>query len=186
MDKTQDKEKSPHKHEARIVSMPDSLEHRLIKPSSENNAETIQNNLNAIKTRYTDFDLHQFIEGAKGAYDMILESFNHNLPEDIKDYLGTNIYEEYKKLFTNYQDKNYTYNIIVTRIEKASVISATTTEAKASIQVEFHAQNISFLKDADDAIIDGNQDTVKAVTDIWTFERSYSATDAKWIVTDIS
>ncbi|MFT6083960.1 MAG: putative lipid-binding transport protein (Tim44 family) [Alphaproteobacteria bacterium] len=171
---------------ADVIAMPHNSEHRFIKANADINRDDIIKTFNNIKMRYPDFDLNRFVDGAKGAYDMILDSFNRGLPEDIKDYMSDDIYQGYRKLLDDYTDKNYTYQTIVTRIEQAMVVSANTDEVSAKITVEFQAHNISSLKDEDGAIIQGDPDAVVAVTDIWVFERQYSTNNPSWLVTAIS
>jgi predicted lipid-binding transport protein (Tim44 family) len=167
------------------VQMPKNFEHRFIKSINDTDVHQIIDSLNKIKIKYAEFDLNKFIDGAKGAYDMILESFNNNLPENIKNYLSDEIYKGYRSLLDDYANKNYRYQTIVTRIEQAMVISAETNEVSAKITVEFQSHNISSLTNNEGVIIQGNPDTVVAVTDIWVFERNYSSNNASWIVTAI-
>jgi predicted lipid-binding transport protein (Tim44 family) len=169
-----------------MIKLPDDYEHRFIKASTDVNRDEIIDTLNKIKARYSGFDLNQFIDGAKGAYDMILESFNRGLPEDIKTYISDDIYNNYRQLLDNYKEKNYQYETIVTRIDKAVITSVQTNEVSARISVELSAYNISVLKDETGKIIQGDPDNVVAVTDIWTFERDYSTHNPAWRVVAVS
>ncbi len=165
-----------------MIKIPDDYEHRFIKASPDIDRDSILETLNQIKIRYTEFDLNKFIEGAKGAYDMILESFNRDLPEDIKVFINNDIYNNYRKLLDEYKEKNYKYETVVTRIDKAVITSVETNEVYARISVEFDAYNISVLKDNTGTIIQGDPDNVIAVHDIWTFERHYNTNTPAWIV----
>lgn len=169
-----------------IVPLPDDNNHKFIKESADVNRDDILDTLHKIKVRYSAFDLNQFIDGAKGAYDMILESFNTGLPDTIKAYISSDIYDNYRKLLDGYQEKNYHYETIVTRIDKAVITLAQTNEVSARISVELSAYNISVLKDAAGNIIQGDPDNVVAVTDVWTFERHYSTNNPAWIVVAVS
>jgi predicted lipid-binding transport protein (Tim44 family) len=170
---------------ADIVQMPKNFEHRFIKVSLEANFDTVIDSLNKIKLKYPEFDLNKFIEGSKKAYDMILESFNNNLPEDIKNYLNDDIYAGYRHLLDDYANKNYHYQTIVTRIEQAMVTSVETNDISAKITVEFKSHNISSLTDNEGNVIQGDPNNVVAVTDIWVFERYYSSNNSSWIVVSI-
>ena len=168
-----------------ITKASDDYEHRFIKVSPDINRDDIIQTLNKIKIRYDNFDLNKFIEGAKGAYDMILESFNKNLPEEIKIYMSEDIYHNYRHLLDSYAEKNYKFETVVTRIDKAVITSVQTNEVSARITVELSAYNISCLKDETGTIIQGDPDNVMPVIDIWVFERHYSADNSAWTVVAI-
>ena len=156
-----------------------------IKESNEEEKSSILNTLKEIKSRYPAFEIKKFIEGSKGAYDMILESFNKDLPENIKNFVSNDIYNSYRKLLDSYKEKKFTYETIVTRIDNIMILSAETDYISAKIKVELTAHNISVLKDEAGKVIQGDPDNVIAVTDIWVFEREYSSQSPIWIVTKV-
>jgi predicted lipid-binding transport protein (Tim44 family) len=169
-----------------ITKSSEDYEHRFIKVSPDINRDDIIQMLKKIKARYHNFDLNKFIEGAKGAYDMILESFNKNLPEEIKIYMSDDIYNNYRQLLDGYAEKNYKFETVVTRIEKAVITSVQTNEVSARITVELSAYNISCLKDETGNIIQGDPDNVTPVVDIWVFERLYTAHNSAWTVVAVA
>ena len=156
-----------------------------IKESNEEEKSSILNTLKEIKSRYPAFEIKKFIEGSKGAYDMILESFNKDLPENIKNFVSNDIYNSYRKLLDSYKEKKFTYETIVTRIDNIMILSAETDYISAKIKVELTAHNISVLKDESGKVIQGDPDNVIAVTDIWVFEREYNSQSPIWIVTKV-
>lgn len=160
-------------------------QHKFIKTASETKRDEIIQTLNKIKIRYDSFDLHKFLDGAKGAYDMILDSFNKDLPISVKNYMSEEIYNNYRKLLDDYVQKNYHFETVVTKIDKVLIVDAFTNEATAKITVEIHAFNISCLKDSEGNILQGNPDNVTPVVDMWVFERPYSATTPAWILTSV-
>jgi predicted lipid-binding transport protein (Tim44 family) len=169
-----------------MSTLSEDYQHPFIKTTSDSHRDDIIQTLNKIKARYDAFDLHKFIDGAKGAYDMILESFNKNLPEDIKNYVSEDIYNNYRRLLDDYALKNYQFQTVVTRIGNVLITAAHTNEVSAKITVEINAYNISCLKDENDKIIQGDPDNVSPVVDIWVFERLYSATTPAWSVISVA
>lgn len=179
-------EKKDTKPKAEIVTLSTGHTHNLIKKSDNIDQNQITQTLNDIKSKYSAFDIKEFVEGAKKAYEMILDAFNKDLPEDVKDFISDDLYQSYRKLLDSYKEKNYSYQTIVTRIDDAVIVLAESDNHHAKIRLEINAQNISVLSDQNGNIIQGDPDHVSAVTDTWTFERSYSSSSPAWIVTSVS
>jgi predicted lipid-binding transport protein (Tim44 family) len=169
-----------------ISPLSEDVQYQYIKASSDTERDDIIQTLNKIKARYDGFDMDKFIQGSKGAYDMILESFNNNLPEDIKNYMSDDIYNNYRNLLDDYTARNYQFQTIVTRIDKVLITAAYTNEVSAKITVEINAYNISCLKDKNDTIIQGDPDNIVPVVDMWVFERLYSAKTPAWTLINVA
>ena len=48
--------------------------------------------------------------------------------------------------------------------------------------VRFVSEQINFIKDKADEIIEGSKSQIESVTDIWTFERDLKSTKPNWVV----
>ena len=51
--------------------------------------------------------------------------------------------------------------------------------------VKIISEIISFKKDKDNSIIEGNPDIIKTVTDTWKFSKSTSSKNPNWFLTEI-
>jgi predicted lipid-binding transport protein (Tim44 family) len=101
------------------------------------------------------FSPREFLEGAKLAYEMIVEAFaKGDKPADFQ-FVG---------------------------FEKVDFMSASLAGKRASIAVKFASQMISATHDKAGALIDGNPKEVRDITDIWTFERDVAQKDPNWQV----
>ena len=52
----------------------------------------------------------------------------------------------------------------------------------AEITVEFVSQQVNVLRDADGNVIEGDENYIQNITDVWTFERAISSTSPNWIL----
>ena len=50
------------------------------------------------------------------------------------------------------------------------------------ITVEFNSEQINILKDCKGEVLEGDENFVQKITDIWTFERSLNAKNNNWIL----
>lgn len=152
---------------------------------NEEEKQNIVSELEVLSSRYKEFSLNKFIEGAKSAYNMILDAFTVNKLKDVKPFISEDIYSNFSKLRSNYAEKNYEYINVITHIESVLVKNVNITNNTAYITVEIHSNNVTALKDAQGNIIQGNADIITSVKDIWEFKRDFSETSPIWILTSI-
>ena len=166
-----------------IVEQPISMttNHKFIKGTTKKKEE-ITNTLNQIKDNYKEFQLLDFIDGSKTAYNMIISSFEKDSLNDIADYVSSDILNEFKELRQNYNDKNYKYTNAITSIESAIIENAVINNKTAQITVEIKSQNVISLEDADGNILHGDPKQIKTVTDVWTFERPFTSSSPAWVL----
>ena len=50
------------------------------------------------------------------------------------------------------------------------------------IVVEFVSEQVNLLKNADGEIIEGDENFVQKITDVWTFERYLNAKNNNWVL----
>jgi predicted lipid-binding transport protein (Tim44 family) len=65
-------------------------------------------------------------------------------------------------------------------INKADIIEAEVKRGVELITVQFVSELITVVRDADGDIIEGDPETVRDVTDIWTFSREVASRDPNW------
>jgi predicted lipid-binding transport protein (Tim44 family) len=50
------------------------------------------------------------------------------------------------------------------------------------IIVDFDSEQINILKNADGEVVEGDENFVQNITDVWTFERSLNAKSKNWLL----
>ncbi len=127
-----------------------------------------------------------FIDGAKGAYSMILESFASGDKDDLKDLLTPSVYEVYAAAIDERLSENLTQVTDLARLIDAEIVDATKTGSTAHISVEYTAELSSALVDADGQTVQGDPDLLSRVSEVWTFERDLKSKDLNWRLSDVS
>jgi predicted lipid-binding transport protein (Tim44 family) len=136
-------------------------------------------NLKKIFTK-TKINAEFFLNGAKVAFETILQSFAHDKLDDVKNIISDKIFNGFKLANEKRkeQGKSLTTNII--SFDKVVIISVNITANQANIAVKFISQQINYITGAQNEIIIGSRDEIKRVEDIWTFKKDLKSDNPNW------
>jgi predicted lipid-binding transport protein (Tim44 family) len=121
------------------------------------------------------FDPDTFIRGAKQAYEMIVTAFAEGNRKLLKDLLSRDVYDGFVRAITERETRSEQVDQSFVGIDKADILESEVKSGIASITVRFVSQLISATRDKAGAIIGGDPQRIKEVTDIWTFSRDISS-----------
>ena len=125
------------------------------------------------------FDPDTFIRGAKQAYEMIVTAFAEGNRKLLKDLLSRDVYDGFTRAITDRESREEQVDQSFVGIDKADILESEVKIGIASITVRFVSQLISATRDKAGAIINGDPQRIKEVTDIWTFSRDISSAKAR-------
>ena len=125
------------------------------------------------------FDPDTFIRGAKQAYEMIVTAFAEGNRKLLKDLLSRDVYDGFTRAITDREIRDEQVDQSFVGIDKADIVESEVKSGIASITVRFVSQLISATRDKAGAIINGDPQRIKEVTDIWTFSRDISSAKAR-------
>jgi predicted lipid-binding transport protein (Tim44 family) len=125
------------------------------------------------------FDPDTFIRGAKQAYEMIVTAFAEGNRKLLKDLLSRDVYDGFTRAITDRESRAEQVDQSFVGIDKADILESEVKSGIASITVRFVSQLLSATRDKAGAIINGDTQRIKEVTDIWTFSRDVSSGKAR-------
>ena len=134
----------------------------------------------AIATADPRFDLIGFLEGAKGAYRMVLEAFWEGDRETLRELCDEDVYASFDAAITAREEAGETLDNRLIRIEDATVSSASLDGRMARIAVSFIADIAAVTRDKDGTVIAGSLDDAIESKDVWTFMRHLDASGPDW------
>jgi predicted lipid-binding transport protein (Tim44 family) len=133
-----------------------------------------------------NFDLAGFMEGAKGAYEMVLEAFWEGDKETLRDLCDDDVYEGFSAAIDAREEAGHTLENKLIRIEETRLHSASLENNKfskvARIAVLFVADIAAVTRDADGNVVAGSLDDAVESRDVWTFSRDTSSRDPNWVL----
>lgn len=142
--------------------------------------------LTAIAQADREFSPKEFLEGAKGAYAMILEGYAEGDKDTLGSLLAAPVLEAYCAAIDAREAKGLTQTTDLARLISSKIIAADKSGKIASISVEFDAELASALTDAEGAVVEGDLDLLSRVTEVWTFERAFVSSDPNWLLVSVA
>lgn len=128
------------------------------------------------------FGVGDFLQGARGAYEMIFMAFEKGDLDSIVPFLSEDVFESFTEVVDDRVAKGLSIDAHFVGIRELNLSEATfDTEKKlAEITVKFVAEITSVVKNAEGEIVEGNPTAIKRQKDVWTFGRDMSSADPNW------
>lgn len=142
----------------------------------------VEQGLRAIAAVDRRFELGAFLEGAKGAYGMILDAFWRGDREDLRELCTPEVYQSFASAIDAREEAGEALDNRLVRIEEAVVHSATLDGRLARIAVRFSADIAAVTRNREGAVIAGSLDDAIESRDVWTFVRDVSASGPDWLL----
>ena len=139
-----------------------------------------QNGLRAIANADRQFDVALFIEGAKSAYQLVLEAFWRGDKEALQFLCDDDVYDSFVDVIDGRIERGETLENRLIRIDNARIIDAKFDMPMARITLQFDADVAVMVKNADGQMVGGSMSDAVESHDIWTFMRDVKATDRNW------
>lgn len=138
--------------------------------------------LQAMKLIEPGFSVAGFLQGARGAYEMILSAFAKGDLDRIRPFLAPDVAESFGAVIAERKNRGVTVTSEILGIRELALHGATFDRAtnEAEITVRFQAELISATRDAAGTVVDGDPKHGRKQKDIWTFARTMGANDPNW------
>jgi predicted lipid-binding transport protein (Tim44 family) len=128
------------------------------------------------------FNLAQFLEGARGAYKMVLEAFWNGDRETLRELCDDDVYEGFVSAIEAREAAGETLENTLIRIEETRIHSASLDGRMSRIAVLFVADIAAVTRDKDGNVIAGSLDDAIESRDVWTFARNTASRDPNWML----
>lgn len=143
---------------------------------------TAESGIRAIVAADRRFDVGQFLEGAKGAYGMVLEAFWRGDKDELRQLCDSDVYESFAAAIDAREAAGETLHNTLIRIEEATIDGAEFAAPTARVRVRFVADIASVTRDSEGRVIAGSLDDAIETRDVWTFMRDVNSPDPDWLV----
>jgi predicted lipid-binding transport protein (Tim44 family) len=128
------------------------------------------------------FDISGFVEGAKGAYAMVLEAFWTGDRETLKELCDEDVYAGFDAAISAREAAGETLDNRLVRIDDAKIDAAELVGKTARVTVRFQADIAAVTRDKDGQVIAGSLDDAIETRDLWTFKRDVRESDPHWLL----
>ena len=140
--------------------------------------------LDQIKAADPSFDEKYFLQGARGAFQMIVEAFAKGDTATLRPLLSDEVYDNFARAVRERQSAGETLDTRIERIADADVVEARLDGRTALVTVKFVSEQMNVVRDSAGAVVDGDPNAVVEAVDVWTFARNTRAGDPNWALVE--
>ncbi|MDD5585823.1 MAG: Tim44/TimA family putative adaptor protein [Alphaproteobacteria bacterium] len=132
--------------------------------------------------RETDpaFDEKTFLQGAKTAFTIIVETFAKGDLSPVSAWLAPSVRESFEKAVAARKEAGETLEAHIERIADADIARARLEDSRAFLTVDFTSHQTNVVRNAAGQIVLGAPGQTEEIRDTWTFARDLKSDDPNW------
>ena len=127
-----------------------------------------------------NFTRPAFLDGARGAFEIVLDAFAVGDTERLRGLLDDDVYRPFARAIEDRENAGQFLESTLVSIDQADIIEAGMNGRTAFITIRFVTQQINITRDAEDKVIEADTAHAVTITDLWTFERDTRSRDPNW------
>ena len=151
-----------------------------VPPPRANGAAASPSGLAAIKSADAGFEEGAFLNGARGAFQIIVNAFAAGDTTALQPLLSKDVYDRFAEAINARRAANEKLQTTLVAIKAAELQEATIEGSTALITVKFVSDQTNVTRAADGKIVDGDPERVVEHVDFWTFARPLRSRDPNW------
>jgi predicted lipid-binding transport protein (Tim44 family) len=136
----------------------------------------------AILAADPSFDVARFLEGAKAAYRLILESYWKGELDAMRPHVDDHVYETFATAVEQRAKDGLRLDNRLVAIEQALIAEAMLERSVAVLTVRFEADIAAVTRNAEGEVVAGSLSDAVQTRDLWTFRRDLSSRDPNWLL----
>jgi len=140
--------------------------------------------LAAMKMAEPGFSVSEFLQGARGAYEMILMAFENGDVEGLRPFLADDVMETFEDVIRQREEQGLSIDASFVGVRELVLNEATfdREESMAEVTVRFVAELTSAVRNAAGEVVEGDPNAIKRQRDVWTFGRKMGSSDPNWVL----
>lgn len=129
------------------------------------------------------FNRDKFISGAKRAFEIIVTSFAKGDVETLETLVSKSLLKKFKEVISSRKEEGISAETDFIGFNEAVITDAKITKSNlAKISVKFVSEQVNILRNKQGEVMEGDENFIQSITDIWTFERSLNSTSPNWLL----
>lgn len=140
--------------------------------------------LAAMKRVEPAFSVSEFVQGARGAYELIVMGFERGELNEIQPYLAEDVFETFVDVVSAREDQGLKIEAEFVGVRETSIqnVRFDKDTGRAEITMRFVGELTSVVRDKGGDIVEGSPTNVKRQKDSWTFARTMGSDDPNWLL----
>lgn len=128
------------------------------------------------------FNNDDFVNGAKGAYEMIVTNFENGNTKELKPLLEDSVFNSFSDVIEKRKQNGEQVEFSFIGIESAEIIYKDLNSSPMEVTVRFISEMITCIKNNKDEIVSGSLNQVQKITDVWTFAKYKNKKTNNWLL----
>lgn len=165
----------------------------ILKSVNKNDGDAVNNVVQIVKAQETvdknaalkdeaEFNKEMFLQGARKVFELILQAFSKGELSQIRELVNKKVYEAFDSALAERKEKNMTSEVDFICFDKSEIKDVKFLKNSIKVVVEFVSEQVNLLRNAQGEVVQGDENFVQKITDVWTFERMVNAKNNNWVL----
>ncbi len=128
------------------------------------------------------FDVARFLDGAKAAYRMILESFWKGELDAVRGHVDDHVFDTFATAVKQRKKDGLSLDNRLVAVEQTVIAEASVERSVAVVTVRFEADIAAVTRNAEGQVVAGSLSDAVQTRDLWSFRRDISSRDPNWLL----
>ena len=142
--------------------------------------DPVEAGVTSIRIADPSFSPDEFMEGAVGAFEMIVQAFAKADTDALEAMLSADVYDNFRDAIDRRLEAEETLDTTIIDVKSARIAAAEMVRRDAIVTVEFVSTQVNVTRDSEGRIIAGDPNEITEITDIWKFQRDTKSRDPNW------
>jgi predicted lipid-binding transport protein (Tim44 family) len=128
------------------------------------------------------FDVARFLEGAKSAYQIVLDAYWKGNASGLRPFVDDHVYETFASAIEQREKDGLILDNRLVNVEQALITAASSDNDLAVVTVRFEADIAAVTRNKDHEVVAGSLSDAVQTRDLWTFRRKIGSRDPNWLL----
>lgn len=144
----------------------------------------LESGLAQISATDPNFTPQGFLDGAKAAFEMIVNAFAKGDRKALRPLLSDGVYEQFAEAVRQREVANKRRETTLVGIKELTLLEARMEARTAFLTLKFVSEQVNVVRDKDGKVTEGDANQVVEVTDIWVFARNTRSSNPNWTLVE--
>lgn len=136
--------------------------------------------LTQIRQADPSFSAERFLQGARGAFEMILGAYAKGDTKTLRTLLNDEVFGNFDAAIQERQKAGETLESELVGFKSVELVEAAMQGRSALVTIKFVTEQVNATRDAKGEVVEGDPNRVSEVVDLWTFARDTRSRDPNW------
>lgn len=151
-------------------------------PTLEAQPESVAAGLAQIRAADRGFESAAFLEGARGAFGIIVDAFAAGDKDRLRPLLSDEVFGRFAVAIDERKAAGETMETRIVSVGEVDIAEAGMEGTIARVTVKLVSSQINVLRAHDGSIVDGDPEKPVEKTDFWSFTRDTRSSDPNWVL----